>query len=491
MYLPEKKSLALHRVPDWYHDAKLGIFIHWGLYSIPAFAVTEYGDITQTMKHGLEFHFTNNPYAEWYLNSLRIEGSPTQDYHRRHYGSRPYHDFAADFNAALQGWNPADWAKFFRNVGARYVVLTTKHHDGFLLYPSRHPNPNHPDYHAVRDIPLELKTALTEESLRFGTYYSGALDWTFTPTAITDAVDLITNGSPSAEYGAYVDAHFHELIERYDPDVLWNDIGYPPMGNPAAVIADFYNHNEEGVVNDRWSVSGKRLRKLLQWKPIRQVINNMAMKMILKGESAAPGSGHFDFRTPEYQQLAEATTYQWEACQGLGYSFGYNRMDDAETYLSSERLIHLFIDIVSKNGNLLINVGPDDQAQIPSAQQERLLALGEWLAVHGEAIYATRPWIMAEARTMEGIELRFTQKAGAVYLLSLGTLPAHFTVPGLTLTGTTFAHRLEDQAVFTLRNTPEGVHFSTTADMRPSPANVIRIQPAQVLDAVPTGRNPG
>ncbi|NSW52684.1 MAG: alpha-L-fucosidase [Anaerolineae bacterium] len=479
MYLPDKKSLAAHPVPEWFHDAKLGIFIHWGLYSIPAFAVTEYGDITRTMQRGFEFHFTNNPYAEWYLNSLRITGSPTQAFHHAQYGDCPYMDFAQDFNTSLVHWQPQVWASLFRRAGARYAVLTTKHHDGFLLYPSEHPNPIQPDYHAVRDIPGELKDALSQQGMRFGTYYSGALDWTFTQEAITDVVGLLVNGPASTAYGAYVDAHFRELVRRYQPDVLWNDIGYPPMGHPLAVIADYYNQNPQGVVNDRWSVSGKQMRGLVQWKPVRRLINRMAMKMILQGKSAA-GSSHSDFRTPEYQQMAEATPDKWEACQGLGYSFGYNRMDTADTYLSSEALIHLLVEVVSKNGNLLINVGPDGQGQIPPVQQERLLALGAWLEINGEAIYGTRPWLKAEATDPQGIPLRFTRKGDALYAIPLERMPRELVLPGMCLAGPVTAVRLADGAPLQAENTPTGLRLSAAAACDAT-APAIRLEPARAV----------
>ncbi|MBL7201759.1 MAG: alpha-L-fucosidase [Anaerolineae bacterium] len=126
-------------------------------------------------------------------------------------------------------------------------------------------------------------------------------------------------------------------------------------------------------------------------------------------EGQIGGSQHADFRTPEYASFDETTDFKWEATRGIGYSFGYNRNEGPENYLSVEELVRSFVDIVSKNGNLLLNVGPMADGTIPELQRERLLGLGQWLAVNGEAIFGTRPWVRAEGRTTEGIGVRFTQ----------------------------------------------------------------------------------
>jgi alpha-L-fucosidase len=141
IYTPDKDSLKSHQVPEWFHDAKFGIFIHWGLYSVPAFAVGKL-ELDESMKRGMEEHFKNNPYAEWYLNSLRITESPTEKYHKENYGENfSYDDFVPLFNEEIKRWEPDEMVDVFKRAGAKYVVLVTKHHDGFLLWPSKHPNP--------------------------------------------------------------------------------------------------------------------------------------------------------------------------------------------------------------------------------------------------------------------------------------------------------------------------------------------------------------
>ncbi|MBD3214283.1 MAG: alpha-L-fucosidase, partial [Candidatus Lokiarchaeota archaeon] len=118
-YIPEENSIKKHKVPKWFHDAKLGIFIHWGLYSVPAFAVTGM-NLIESMKRGMEKHFKNNPYAEWYLNTLRISNSPTQKYHKETYGENfSYDQFVPIFNNTIKEWNPKEWVKIFKKIGAR------------------------------------------------------------------------------------------------------------------------------------------------------------------------------------------------------------------------------------------------------------------------------------------------------------------------------------------------------------------------------------
>ena len=113
-YEPNIKSVRKHKVPDWFHDAKLGIFIHWGIYSVPAFAPTSQGSISESMEKGQEYHFKNNPYAEWYLNTMKIKDSPTQKHHNKVYGKDfTYFDFIPEFNQAIEKWDPNKMADLF------------------------------------------------------------------------------------------------------------------------------------------------------------------------------------------------------------------------------------------------------------------------------------------------------------------------------------------------------------------------------------------
>ena len=396
-YIPEKNSLKQHKVPNWFQDAKFGIFIHWGLYSVPAFAVTGI-DIVESMKKGIEEHFKNNPYAEWYLNSLRIKGSSTQKYHNLTYGEDfSYDDFIPIFNKEIEKWNPDEMADLFQKAGAKYVVLVTKHHDGFLLWPSEYQNPKKKDYHAHRNIVGEFTKAVKKKGLKLGFYYSGALDWSFNPNPIIDGKTFVSNGPAEMEYTTYANNHWYELINKYEPIILWNDIGYPPNTNVYEIFAYFYNKFPEGVINDRW-------------------------KQYQKSENNHPTVRHWDFTTPEYEKMPKITNYKWESTRGVGNSYGYNKMETEKDYLSPEDLIKLLIDIVSKNGNLLLNIGPKEDGSIPDLQKDAILGLGKWLEVNGEAIFETRPWIKAEGESLEKIPIRFTQKSKILYIHILNRL---------------------------------------------------------------------
>jgi alpha-L-fucosidase len=386
-YEPTLESLNKHPLPQWYADAKLGIFIHWGLYSVPGWAPLVHPNHDFTSQD----YITHNPYAEWYLNSMRLDGSPTQAYHREHFGANyDYYNFAKTFDRDIQKWNPDVWAKVFRDAGAKYVVLTTKHHDGFTLWPSSTPNPKlSPDQqHATRDIVGELTKSVRSAGLRMGLYYSGGYDWTFVPGPIKQASDYESVKPESEAYGKYVDAHYRELIARYQPSVLWNDIDYPKSGHPVAIEAEYYNAVPDGVVDDRFGIK------------------------------------HTDYTSPEYQTLDKISPTKWEECRGLGRSFGYNRAEGEAETIAPDELVYLLVDIVSKNGNLLLDVGPESDGTIPEVQMSRLKALGAWLKQNGEAIYGTRPWQRAEGQTGDGTKVRFTQKDDRIYATLLGKPPA-------------------------------------------------------------------
>ena len=420
-FTPDKESISKHQIPKWFHDAKLGIFINWGLYSVPAFAVTGI-DLVESMKKGLEKHYKNNPYAEWYLNSLRIQGSPTQEYHVKTYGKDfSYDDFAPIFNEAIKKWNPVEWVELFKKAGARYIVLDTKHHDGFLLWPSKYPNPKKKNYCASRDIVGELTRVVKKEGMKMGYYYSGALDWSFKETPITDAVSFLNNGPTDQEYVEYVDNHFRELINRYKPLILWNDIGYPPGTNINELFAYFYNKFPEGVVNNRWFQITEQIKKVIASLPEDVLIQaiKLALKPVEHKKRNKPGPFHYDFLTPEYEKYDKIIKTKWETCRGIGTAFSFNKFETEEDYMTSAELIRMFIDIISKNGNLLLSVGPMMDGTIPEIQKNRLLDLGTWLKLNGEAIYKTRPWEHADCRTFDDIEVRFTQSEKALYVFLL------------------------------------------------------------------------
>ena len=454
-YLPTLESVSTHKVPAWFDNAKLGIFIHWGLYSVPAWAPNS-GNLGETQETGnWTDWFAQNPYAEWYANTMRIAGSPTQRHHFDTYGHGfAYTDFAPMFNEAVEAWDPEEWASFFKQVGARYVVLTSKHHDGFLLWPSTHPNPFHDGYFCRRDLMEELGQAVRAAGLTMAAYYSGGVDWTFNPQVVRSIPDLRRATPQSPEYVAYANAHWYELMGKYETAILWNDIAYPQQTDTNRLFADYYNLRPDGLVNNRF----------------QQFFDAQGSR------STVPV--HFDFTTPEYQQHDTIQSQKWESCRGIGASFGYNQQEGGEQYLSAQALIHGFVDIVSKNGNLLINVGPTAQGVIPEIQRERLTTLGRWLDVHGPAIFDTRPWIRAEGQTDSGVDIRYTQDGRSLFAILLGGAQTQeFRIPGLATAPGTEVEVLGQPAAAQVTGQDGGLAVRTEVPLDNPIASALRISP--------------
>lgn len=446
-YTPDWESLRTHQAPAWFHDAKLGVFVHWGLYSVPAWA-TPTGELGEV---DFDQWFAHNPYAEWYLNTLRLEGSPTQQHHRETYGEDfDYWDFVPQFNDAVTRWDPASMASLFADAGARYVVLTTKHHDGFTLWPSEVENPNLPPSRrgSDRDIVGELTSAVRERHMRMGFYYSGGLDWSFSPDPVRTMPDVWGTIIHTQEFADYADSHWRELIRKYDPTILWNDIGYPEQADLAQIVADFYNATPEGLINNRFEI----------------------------GKAGAPPR-HHDFETPEYAKMDEITDYKWETCRGLGYSFGYNQVETEEHTIGEAELIHLLADIVSKNGNLLLNAGPMPDGTIPELQASRLRTLGAWMSAKGEAIYGTRPWDRSSSQVDDGTPVRFTSKDGAVYAILLGQpqspeFAIEFGIPGESAEVTVLGDDQAAQADYA----DGSLHVKLSAPLADAHASALRVE---------------
>jgi alpha-L-fucosidase len=464
-------------VPAWFEDAKLGIFIHWGPYSVPAWA----NPVRHL--HGAPTDLEINPYAEWYQNALRFPGSPTRLHHVKTYGPEfSYYDFGPIFRRESAKMDPAVWAGLIKASGARYTVLTTKHHDGFTLWPSCHKNPKRSEWFSARDLVGELAQAIRKEGLRFGTYYSGILDWSFQPRPFKTVLDGVLNPPSSLEYARYCHAQFMELIHRYRPDVLWNDIGYPLLGRPKHLLANYYNQVPEGVTNDRW---------FAWWVPsgsIAYPVMRVALKM---AEAVSPALHKLihdkaqnevepllgDFVTPEYAQFDHTVSYKWETCRGIGSSFGFNQNEDDSYMLTGDELIRSFVDIVSKNGNLLLNIGPRADGSIPENQQKPLLELGAWLRTNGEAVYGSRPWKRAQASSMEGNDIRFTKKDNNLFVFIMDPDPAKsITIPGISLKADSRVKLLSDQRDLVWSNTEAGLRLSLPEIFNDAPVHVAKLK---------------
>ncbi|MEO8413955.1 MAG: alpha-L-fucosidase [Ginsengibacter sp.] len=361
-YQPNWASLDKRPVPQWYKDAKFGIFIHWGVYSVPAYC-------------------SKGNYAEWYQYKLTGGDSAITKYQQEKFGNRTYYDLANDFKAEL--FNPDEWAKVFEQSGAKYIVLTSKHHDGFALWPSKEASRdrgfawNAAEMGPHRDLVGDLFKAVRNTSVHAGLYYS-LYEW-YNPLWLHDK-------------SKYVNEHMwpqmKDLINTYQPDVFWTDGEWDAPAETwksTLFLSWLYNESvvkDKVVTYDRWG-SGIRFK-------------------------------HGAVYTPEYQPDLDVEGHAWEESRGMGYSYGYNRDEDAWDYNSSQSLVLQLIDKASRGGNFLLDIGPDEHGKIPPIMEERLLQIGDWLKINGEAIYGTERW-KTVAQWSEG-RRDYTSKSGDMLL---------------------------------------------------------------------------
>jgi alpha-L-fucosidase len=367
------ESLDVHPCPEWYEDAKLGMYFHWGVSSVSGWAPRSGG----------------TPYAEWYWYSMREEKNPTWKYHRETWGEKfAYDDFIPLFRA--ERYHPGEWVAFAKSAGMKYIFVNTKHHDGFCLWPSRVTNRNAYRMGPKRDLIGPLVQAARKAGLKVGFYYS-FYEW-FNP--------LYTGkDTPYAGYiphKNYVDdfmaPQVRELIEFYHPDFLYFDGEWdqpPEFWKSRELVAAYYNQalkrGQDVLVNDRY---GKGSR-----------------------------GSHGDVFNVEYEYGKESTgllTHKWSYWRGIAKTFGYNRDADPADCLSAQELIHMVVDGVSRNGNFDIDVGPTAAGDIIDIERAPLDALGKWLRINGEAIYGTR----IRKIPIEG-DIRFTVKGDYVYAIFL------------------------------------------------------------------------
>ena len=403
-YEPTWESLDSRPIPEWFTDAKFGIFIHWGVYSVPAWIRVTEGKYAS--------------YAEWYYARVMGELKGDEDFHERTFGQDfEYRDFAPMFTAEL--FDPDLWAGLFVESGARYVVLTSKHHDGFCLWPTKSPfkkNWNSMDVGPKRDLVGDLTQAVRARGIRMGLYYS-MIEWETNRTGRTPSGRFIPQEAME-RYGIpldrYVDDHvlpqLQELVTEYEPAVIFSDAGEwdesEEFWKTREFLAWLYNNapnRDEVVVNDRWA----------------------------KGMVGQ----HGDYYSSEYQDLeGVGAGHPWEESRGMGRSYGYNRAENINHYRTSKELVHELIDVVSRGGNLLLNVGPTADGRIPVIMQQRLRDIGSWLAINGEAIYGTRSWTTgwgSSAGAEPPQDLRFTQEGPNLYAHSMEWPEGEVRIEGL------------------------------------------------------------
>jgi len=271
-----------------------------------------------------------------------------------------YQDFAPLWKA--EHFDPDKWAEMIKNAGAKYVILTSKHHEGFTLWPSKQSwNWNSVDIGPHRDLCGDLSKAVKNKGIHMGFYYS-LYEW-FNPVYLSDPEKFVSER---------MIPQLKDLVTRYQPDLIYPDgeWDYPSsMWQSENFLSWLYNESsvkETVVVNDRW---GKETR-----------------------------SKHGGYYSTEYgnvngdEKAGDMSSHPWEEIRGIGTSFGYNQIEDLKNYMSSQDLIHLLVKIVSEGGNLCLNIGPTADGLIPVIMQQRLADIGKWLNLNGEAIYGTKIW---------------------------------------------------------------------------------------------------
>src|SRR5690349_16669545 len=405
-YRADWESLKNYEAPEWYKDAKFGIFIHWGAYSVPAFG------------------------SEWYPRMMYVAGSPEYQHHIATYGTQDkfgYKDLIPMFKA--EHFDPAAWAELFKKAGAKYVVPVAEHHDGFAMYDSGLSDWTVVKMGPHRDTTGELAKAVRAAGLHFGVsshrvehnffmapgrsipsdvndpryaaFYGPAHTWLMNP-----------GGTPLNNDFTYVSqawvndwlARSAELVKKYHPDIVYFDwwIGQPSIRPNLTRFAAFYYNcslkfgDHVGVIN-------------------------------YKDYAMQEHSGVLDL---ERGELGDIRPQPWQTDTSISNkSWGYIEND---TFKSAEFVIHQLVDIVSKNGNLLLNVGPRSDGTIPEQVQQVLLNVGAWLNVNGEAIYGTRPWRVygegptkaaagsfhdTDVQNFTAEDFRFTTKGNVLYVI--------------------------------------------------------------------------
>ena len=315
------------------------------------------------------------PYSEWYRNAMTIEGSATALHHSRVWDDAPYEEFASTFAAGLGGWDPESWADLFVQSGARYVVLVTKHHDGYCLWPTEVRHPRRTGWFSERDLVGELAVAVRSRGLRFGVYYSTGLDWSVHHIPIREIADSPGCTPRGPEYLRYMSRQLDELVDRYQPSIVWSDIGTPPGFDVADFKARLVDQIPDAVINDRWDHpvpgSGSALGRRL-W-------NGLFAGLTRFGSSKPFYPGHHrlgDFRTPEFSFPDDDVGFVWETTRGLGSGFGYNAQETDAHRIDPEALVSMYDDVRRAGGNMLLNVGPLADGTISEAESSRIRHLG-------------------------------------------------------------------------------------------------------------------
>ncbi len=397
-FKPEWSSLQQHQTPEWFLDGKFGIYVHWGVYSVPA----------------------TGPNGTWYAHYIYMdENSPQRKHHEKTYGPLEefgYKDFIPMFKA--EKFDPDEWAELFAESGAMWAGLAAEHHDGFSLWDTKFNDYNSVKMGPKKDIVQELERAIKSRGMKFVTTFHHETNWWFFPTwdkrydcgdpQYSDLYGPIheDGDEPTIEY---LDEWYGKLIEvfdNYSPDMIWFDTGF-------------------GAIRESYR------KKMLAYYFNHAIANNKEVVITYKDNDIPPGIGVMDL---EVAQMREKTEFPWltDTSTDDGEAWSYV---NGITYKSLNRLVDNLVDRVSKNGFLLLNVGPKADGTIPDEVKELLLGLGKWLDINGEAIYKTRPWTIASEGPTKLLsdatygnesnveysaqDIRFTVKENSLYAICL------------------------------------------------------------------------
>ncbi|MDZ7317056.1 MAG: alpha-L-fucosidase [candidate division KSB1 bacterium] len=404
-FQPTWSSLKKYQCPDWFRDAKFGIFIHWGVYSVPAFA------------------------NEWYPRNMYQPDRFEFKHHLETYGPQKdfgYKDFIPLFKA--EKFDAEEWVTLFEKAGARYVVPVAEHHDGFAMYKTALSKWNAAEMGPQRDIIGELAQACRKHGLIFGVSSHRIEHWWFMNTG--RLIDSDVNDprfadfygpargeeeTPSPEFMNDWLLRCVELVDKYQPQLFWFDwwIEQPAMAPYRKSFAAYYYN------------------KGIEW--------NKGVVINYKNDAFPPEAAVYDIERGSSKATKQ---HPWQTDTSVGKkSWGYI---DGEENKSANEIIDVLIDIVSKNGNLLLNIGPKADGTIPEEQKQVLIEIGKWLQVNGEGIYGSRPWTISGEGTAEAPDetamfneykskgytaedVRFTIKGDVLYAFVLG-VPTQKTV---------------------------------------------------------------
>ncbi len=447
-------SLRGYTVPDWYEDAKFGIFIHWGVYCVPAFG------------------------NEWYPRNMYVRGSREFEHHVATYGPQSqfgYKDFIPMFRA--EQYDPAAWAALFREAGARFVVPVAEHHDGFAMYDSDFSRWSAVQMGPKRDLVGELADAVRDAGMVFGLSTHREEHWWFMnggrefdsdvqdpeyadfygpamPSSTTDWGMHDWTPRPDADYLDDWLARTVELVEKYRPQVVWFD----------------------GWINQ--TVFKPYLQKFAAYYYNRGAAWDLGMAINYKNTAYEDGTAILDI---ERGQLKDIRPMLWQNDTSVSKnSWGYIQNHD---YKNAGDIVGDLVDVVSKNGCLLLNIGPKPDGTIPEPEQAMLREIGRWLAVNGEAIYGSRPWMTygegptevheghftdTKRSAFTSQDIRFTRQGDTLYAICLGWPAGEAVIKSLRSAAgqVTGVSLLGAEGLLAFRQDADGLHIATP-DARP------------------------